>query len=295
MTIEVARAPQEIVTFVVPAGPHAFGDPTFEVSASASSGLTVTIAAPGACALAGSAQSPVDVALVAAGTCTLVASQAGDTNWLPVEVSETVDVGQASQTITIGAPDSATYGDAPFTVTASATSELPVTITASGACTVPDTSTAPVTVAITGAGSCDLTASQAGDANWAAAQPVTATVPVAKAATATGLEATLTSAPVGTAVAAGAVTQIQVAGRGAVPDSAVAAFFNVVAVDGDDAGHVLLYPCGVPPPPVASTLNVTAGEVRANNSLTKLGVNGTVCLYTHAATDVVLDVTGWIG
>lgn len=66
------------------------------------------------------------------------------------------------------------------------------------------------------------------------------------------------------------------------------------------------FPCAdTPPDPAAAWAaeyatdlladGVHTFEVRANNSLTKLGVNGTVCLYTHAATDVVLDVTGWIG
>lgn len=45
----------------------------------------------------------------------------------------------------------------------------------------------------------------------------------------------------------------------------------------------------------ASLRRRAAGEVRAGNSLTKLGVGGTACLYTYAATDVVVDVTGWIG
>ncbi len=73
-----------------------------------------------------------------------------------------------SQTITFGTLSPKTYGDADFNVSATASSGLAVIFAATGPCTV-----AANTVHITGAGSCTVTASQAGDAvTWAPAPDV---------------------------------------------------------------------------------------------------------------------------
>lgn len=45
---------------------------------------------------------------------------------------------------------------------------------------------------------------------------------------------------------------------------------------------------------MASNVDDTRGVVRANNALTKLSPAGTVCVFTLAPTDLVLDVTGWL-
>ncbi|HWL43076.1 MAG TPA: hypothetical protein VNQ73_09040 [Ilumatobacter sp.] len=90
------------------------------------------------------------------------------------------------------------------------------------------------------------------------------------------------------------VIEVQIAGRGNVPTGASAAFFNVTVVSPSAAGYVTLYPCGTRP--TTSNVNYSsAGVVRANNAMTQLSANGTVCLYTKAATDIVVDVTGWVG
>ena len=59
------------------------------------------------------------------------------------------------------------YGEADFTIAATATSELPVSFSASGACSVSGTN-----VRITGVGSCTITATQAGDDDYLPAAPV---------------------------------------------------------------------------------------------------------------------------
>jgi hypothetical protein len=71
------------------------------------------------------------------------------------------DIAKTGQTITFGALNSKQYGDPPFTVSATSSSGLPVTFSASGNCTL-----ASRTVTITGAGSCTVTANQAGDATF---------------------------------------------------------------------------------------------------------------------------------
>ncbi|MEA3185770.1 MAG: hypothetical protein QOJ74_2247, partial [Ilumatobacteraceae bacterium] len=52
-------------------------------------------------------------------------------------------------------------------------------------------------------------------------------------------------------------------------------------------------PCGGAPP-VASVVNAVALSIVANSAVVRLG-NGSVCVYSPQPTDVVVDVTGWIG
>jgi hypothetical protein len=92
---------------------------------------------------------------------------------------------------------------------------------------------------------------------------------------------------------AGSVQTLQVAGRGNVPPDAVAAMLNVTAVLPDRAGHATVYPCDQPAP-TASNLNYVAGQVIANAVLARLDPQGRVCIYTHAATHLVVDVNGFV-
>jgi dipeptidyl aminopeptidase/acylaminoacyl peptidase len=140
-----------------------FGDPDFDVSATASSGLAVSFTASGNCTVNGSA-----VHLTAAGSCTITASQFGDTVYDPAaNVSWTFAIAKASQTITFGAPPGKAYGDPDFTVAAAASSGLPVLFAARGNCTLNG-----ARVHLTGAGTCVITTSQPGNANYQAATSV---------------------------------------------------------------------------------------------------------------------------
>ncbi len=165
----VAKAAQTI-TFGALAN-KTFGDAGFAVSASASSSLAVSFAAAGACTVSGST-----VTLTGAGSCTITASQPGDSNYNAApDVSQPFTIAKASQTVTFGALPNKTFGDAPFAVSATASSGLPVSFTSAGACTVSGS-----TVTLTAAGSCTITASQPGDANYNAASDVTQPFSVAK-------------------------------------------------------------------------------------------------------------------
>jgi hypothetical protein len=90
------------------------------------------------------------------------------------------------QTITFGPLSNKTFGDPDFTVSASASSGLPVSFAASGSCSVNGS-----TVHITGAGSCTVTASQGGDANFNAAPDVAQSFQIARA------NQTITFSPLG--------------------------------------------------------------------------------------------------
>ena len=98
---------------------------------------------------------------------------AASSNYVLTYAPANLAISAASQTITFGALTAVTYGDAPFAVSATASSGLPVSFTASGDCTVTGT-----TVSITSAGSCTITASQAGNGNYNAATDVPQTLTI---------------------------------------------------------------------------------------------------------------------
>jgi hypothetical protein len=147
-----------------------YGDPDFTVTASASSGLAVSFATSGNCTVSGAA-----VHLTGAGSCTVTASQPGNTSYSAAPpVSRTFSIAKANQTITFDPLTGKTFGDADFTVNASASSGLPVSYSTSGTCTITAS-----TVHLIGPGSCTATASQPGDANYNAAPDVARTFAIA--------------------------------------------------------------------------------------------------------------------
>jgi hypothetical protein len=142
-----------------------FGDPAFAVSASASSGLPVSFSAAGNCTVAGNV-----VTLTGAGSCSITAAQDGDSSYLPAApVTQTFQIAnpQSSQTIDFPALTDKTFGDPPFAVSASASSGLPVSFSASGSCSI-----AGNLVTLTATGTCTITASQGGNSNYLPADDV---------------------------------------------------------------------------------------------------------------------------
>jgi hypothetical protein len=174
---------------------------TAKVVAKASSGLVVSYSSltPTVCSANTSTGVVTDLA---AGTCTLAADQAGNDDYAPAnQVTQSLIVlVNPAQILSFGpAPELRLYGST--TVTASASSGLPVTYSSStpALCTVHANSGVVTSLA---AGTCTLVANQPGDANYNAAAPVTQSLTVASVvATATppgaptGLVATLGSAP----------------------------------------------------------------------------------------------------
>ncbi|MEZ4660461.1 MAG: multicopper oxidase family protein [Caldilineaceae bacterium] len=158
-----AAAQPQTITFGALAN-KTFGDADFNVSATASSGLPVSFAASGNCTVSGTL-----VHLTGAGSCTITASQAGNSSYQAApNVAQGFTIAQGSQTITFNPLPNKTTADPDFTVTASASSGLAVSFAATGDCTVTG-----ALVHLTGAvGSCTITASQAGDANYTAAANV---------------------------------------------------------------------------------------------------------------------------
>jgi hypothetical protein len=93
--------------------------------------------------------------------------------------------------------------------------------------------------------------------------------------------------------AAGQVTEVTIGGRATVPVNAEAAIVNATAINPSDQGFITIYPCGTPRPD-ASTLNYSPGQVIANGATIKLGTDAKICVYTHRAMDLIIDVTGYI-
>ena len=174
------------------------GGATYTVTATATSGLTVSLAidasASTVCSISGST-----VSFIGAGTCVINANQAGNASYNAApQLQQTFAVGKASQTIsfTSSAPAGATVGGATYAVTATATSGLTVSLaidaSASAVCSISGS-----TVSFTGVGNCVINANQAGNASYSAATQVQQTFAVAKGSQTISFTS---SAPVGAAV-----------------------------------------------------------------------------------------------
>jgi len=194
----------------VPAG-AVYNGPMYVVAATATSGLpvTFTIAAASAavCSISGST-----VSFIGVGTCTVNANQSGsvDYNAAP-QVQQSFGVGQAAQVInfTSIAPTSAKYNGSAYTVTATASSGLAVTLSIDAAsatiCAI-DGSASGSHVSFIGVGTCKIDANQNGNANYAAATQAQQAFAVAQATQTISFDST---AP-GTAAAGGPTYQVLV-------------------------------------------------------------------------------------
>jgi hypothetical protein len=89
----------------------------------------------------------------------------------------------------------------------------------------------------------------------------------------------------------GSITELQVGGRAQVPLHPGAVVLNVTVVDARGAGFITVYACDQPRPN-ASQVNFATGATITNSVIVGVSAAGTVCIYTHAAVDLVVDVAG---
>ena len=153
------------------------GGTTYTVTATASSGLPVALTSgtPWVCSMTGAT-----VSFGGAGTCTIDANQAGNATYEAApEAQQSFTVSKGPQTIdvTSSAPTASTVGGPTYTVTATASSGLPVAFTsgAPSVCTVEG-----ATVSFVGSGACTIDASQSGNSNYEAAPQVQQSFAVGK-------------------------------------------------------------------------------------------------------------------
>jgi hypothetical protein len=171
-TVTITQATQTITFGAATPASRGFSTTPFTISplATTTSGLPITYAGSGACTVSGTS-----VTTTALGTCTITASQAGNANFsAATSQTQTVMIVQGAQTITFGGPTqvqlTTTVG-----LSVSATSGLAVTVVSStpSICTVSGATVTGVSL-----GTCSLTLSQAGNANFSAAPNVSASIQV---------------------------------------------------------------------------------------------------------------------
>jgi uncharacterized repeat protein (TIGR03803 family) len=175
-TLTVNKANQTITFF--PMNDKTTGAAPFNLTATASSGLAVSYASSNTAVATVSGNT---VTIVGAGSTTITASQPGNASYnAAASVPQTLTVTSTTktdQTITFNVLTDKNTGDAPFALTATATSGLPVSFSSSNTAVA---TVAGNTVTVVGAGSTIITASQPGDATYNAATPVSQLLTVNK-------------------------------------------------------------------------------------------------------------------
>jgi CSLREA domain-containing protein len=148
----------------------------FTVAATSTSGLPVTYSSSGSCTNTGATFTMTN----GTGTCTVKYDQAGNANYnSATQITESVTAQKVTPTITFGALTGKTYGDAPFTISATGGASGNPIIFGSRTPTVCSVSSN--TVSILSAGTCTIRASQAGNDNYNAASDVDQSFTVVKA------------------------------------------------------------------------------------------------------------------
>jgi hypothetical protein len=95
-------------------------------------------------------------------------------------------------------------------------------------------------------------------------------------------------------LAAGGSVRVHVAGAHGVPATPSGVVLDLTGVGPGADGFLTAYPCAAGAP-LASSLNLTAGENRGNLVIVAPDAAGDVCVSSHEATDVVIDLFGWTG
>ena len=93
----------------------------------------------------------------------------------------------------------------------------------------------------------------------------------------------------GARLTAGHTLQLGLAGL--VPDGARAAVIDLAAVLPSAAGYLTAWSCDEPMP-ATSNLNYLAGETRAAHAVVTLAADDSICVFSMANTDVLVDLTG---
>ena len=178
LTAFINKANQTIAA-ISPSETRTFGDATYSVFTTSDSGLVVTYSSSNTAFATVSTNGTVTI--VAPGTTTITASQAGNTNYnAATSLTQTLTISKASQILTaLASPVNKVFGDVAYSASSNASSNLTVSYLSS------NTSVATISalglVTIVGAGTSTITASQGGNANYAAATSVTQQLNVAQA------------------------------------------------------------------------------------------------------------------
>ena len=155
-TLVIHKAAQSIsfVTLIH----RTFGTAPFTITASASSSMTVVFSASNTLISINNNT----VSIQGAGTVQITAHQTGNNNYLKDSAIQTLVIHKAAQSISFGTLIHRTFGTAPFTITASASSSMTVVFSASNTLISINNNT----VSIQGAGTVQIIAHQTGNNNY---------------------------------------------------------------------------------------------------------------------------------
>ena len=153
----------QTITFAALA-PVTYGATSFSLNGASSSGLPLSYISSNTAVATISGNT---VTIVGAGTTSITASQSGDANYIAAsDVSQTLTVNKAGQTITFNSLPDKLDTDPAFTLEATASSSLAVSFSSSNSAVI---SISGATATIVGFGTATITASQGGDNNYLAA------------------------------------------------------------------------------------------------------------------------------
>jgi hypothetical protein len=162
--VSITQQAGQSIVFTLPAS-VTYGDSPLQLTATASSGLPVSFFSNNSAVVT---IEGTMLKVVGAGEAMIVAKQPGDLAFSSApEIQRPIIVNRANQTITFATVAAKTFGDVPFSLTASSSNGLPLVYTCA------HSSIATINgniVTIKGAGSTIITASQSGNSNYNPAQ-----------------------------------------------------------------------------------------------------------------------------
>jgi len=89
-------------------------------------------------------------------------------------------------------------------------------------------------------------------------------------------------------------TQVQMRGKGGVPQDATAVWLNLTVADPTSPTVLSAYPGPCDTPPLSSNVNARALRSTASSVMVGIGDDGSVCVLTYTGqSNIVIDVGGW--
>ena len=96
----------------------------------------------------------------------------------------------------------------------------------------------------------------------------------------------------GTRLRAQGTLRLNVRSLAALGASTNAVVLNVTAVNPSGAGILTVYPCDRPAVPETSNVNYATGQNVPNSVYVPMASDGSICIYSIATTDLLVDISG---